>query len=167
MRFNYTVRKRKSNRTAFRILGSVFFAVAVLQFITLIKGFTKHPMLAGTFAVLLGTYGLYLIYGSIRKAAFDIVYHFAEEGLTVEHHYGETFYSYSADANPRVEFVTMVIADEAGVFYLLNVKTTKETFVVPFTMKGELCEKIYDFVNARLPKKDSENDSEKEEEENV
>ena len=166
MRYNYTVRKRKSNRTAFRILGSVFFAVAALQFITIIKGYAKHPMLAGTFAVLLGTYGLYLIYGSLRKAAFDIVYHFTEEGLTVEHHYGETFYSYSADVNPRVEFVTMVIADESGVFYLMNVKTSKETFVVPFTMKGELCEKIYEFVNARLPKKE-ENDEKEEDGKNV
>ena len=153
MRYNYTVRKRKSSRTAFRILGSVFFVVAALQFITLIKGFAKHPMLAGTFAVLLGTYGLYLIYGSLRKAAFDIVYHFTEDGLTVEHHYGETYYGYSEDADPRVEFVTMVIADEAGVFYLLNVKTSKEAFVVPFTMKGELCSKIYEFVDSRLPKK--------------
>ncbi len=159
MKYNYTVRKRKSNRTAFRVLGSVFFAVAALQFITLIKGFAKHPALAGTFAVLLGAYGLYLIYGSLRKTAFDIVYHFTEDGLTVEHHYGETYYGYSEDADPRVEFVTLVIADEAGVFYLLNVKTSRDTFVIPFTMKGELCEKIYDFVNSKLPGKKDEADA--------
>ncbi|MBR4514091.1 MAG: hypothetical protein IKO61_04320 [Lachnospiraceae bacterium] len=157
MKFNYTVRKSKGSRTAFRVLGTVFFVVAALQFITLIKGYAKHPMLAGTFAMLLGAYGLYLIYGSLRKAAFDIVYHFTEEGLNVEHHYGETSYGYTEDANPRVEFVTMVIADEAGVYYILNVKTSKEVFVIPFPMKGELCERIYEFVNARLPKKE-END---------
>ncbi len=147
MSYTYTVPKRRANRIAFRILGSTFFLIAVLQFFTLLKGLSKHPMITMVFMMVLFVYGGYLIWGSFRKAAFDITYRFDEEGLLVTHRYGVSKYSFA-----EIDFVTMVLADEAGIFYILNVKTKKDVYVIPFTMKGKYCETIYEFVNARLPK---------------
>ena len=154
MSFTYSVPKRKANRLAFRFLGSIFFLIAVLQFFTLMWGYSKHPMLTMVFMMVLGVYGLYLIWGSLRKTAFDITYRFDEEGLTVTHHYGESKYSFD-----DIDFVTMVLADPNGVFYILNVKAKKDVYVIPFTMKGELCDKIYTFVNARIKHDDEEDES--------
>lgn len=145
MSFTYTVPKRKTNRITYRITGSIFFLVAFAQFVLVAMGYGDHKILTLFFALFLGSYGVYLISSSLRKQAFDITYVFNEEGLKVTHHYGETQYSFN-----DIEFVTMVIADENMMFYVLNVKTTKDVYSIPFTMKGELCEKIYDFVNSRI-----------------
>ena len=151
MSFTYTVPKRKTNRITYRITGTIFFLVALAQFILVAKGYGNHKMLTMMFALFLGSYGAYLISSSFRKQAFDITYLFNEDGLKVTHHYGETQYSFD-----DIEFVTMVIADENMIFYVLNVKTKKDVYSIPFTMKGELCEKIYEFVNARIKHEDDE-----------
>lgn len=145
MSFTYKVPKRKSNRITYRIMGSIFFLVAFAQFFMVAKGYGNHKILTLIFALFLGSYGIYLIAASFRKQAFDITYLFNEDGLKVTHRYGETQYSFE-----DIEFVTMVIADENMMFYVLNVKTKKDLYTIPFTMKGELCEKIYEFVNARI-----------------
>ncbi len=151
MSFTYTVPKRKSNRITYRIAGSIFFLVAFAQFLLVANGYGTHKILTLIFALFLGSYGVYLLSSSFRKQAFDITYQFNEEGLKVIHHYGETQYTFD-----DIEFVTMVIADENMIFYVLNVKTTKDVYSIPFTMKGELCEKIYEFVNARIKHDENE-----------
>ena len=147
MTYNYTVQKRKANRISYRIVGIIFFAVAVLQFITLIKGFVNHLVLTTLFAGVLGFYGLYLFLMSFRKQAFDISYKFYDEGMLVTHKYGETMYSFD-----DIEFITMVIPDESLIYYMLNIKAGKEIYAIPFTNKREYCEKIYEFVNSRIKK---------------
>ena len=145
MSFTYTVSKRKNNRITYRLIGILFLLVAGAQLFLTLNGYCKHKLLTALMLTFLGFYGIYLIRASFRKQAFDITYIFNEDGLTVKHHYGESIYSFD-----DIEFVTMVIADENMIFYVLNVKTTKDAYSIPFTMKGELCEKIYEFVNSRI-----------------
>ncbi|MBR1815643.1 MAG: hypothetical protein IJ763_02975 [Lachnospiraceae bacterium] len=149
MSYNYTVQKRKANRISYRIVGIVFLMITILQFITLIKGYTSHIMLTAIFSGALGFYGMYLFLMSFRKQAFDISYKFSEEGMLVTHKYGETSYSYD-----EIEFITMVIPDESLIYYMLNIKAGKEIYAIPFTNKREYCEKIYEFVNSRIKKKE-------------
>ena len=151
MSFTYTVPKRKTNRITYRIMGTIFLLVALAQFFLVASGYGKYKMLTIIFALFLGSYGVYLISSSFRKQAFDITYMFNEDGLKVTHHYGDTMYTFN-----DIEFVTMVIADENMMFYILNVKTKKDIYSIPFTMKGELCEKIYEFVNSRIKHDDDE-----------
>lgn len=151
MSFTYTVPKRKHNRISYRVLGTIFFVVALMQFILVAKGYGNHLMLTMIFALFLGFYGVYLIRSSFRKQAFDITYVFNSDGMLVKHHYGNTQYSFD-----DIDFVTMVIADANMMFYVLNVKTNTDVYSIPFTMKGELCEKIYEFVNARIKHDDDE-----------
>lgn len=153
MTYTYTVQKRKGNRVTYRVLGIVFTIVAALQIIILVNGYAKHPMLTGLFAFLLGAYGLYLIKMSFRKQAFDITYKFSEEGMLVTHHYGEKNYTFD-----DIEFVTMVIADQNLIFYILNIKAGKDIYTIPFTMKKELCETIYEFVHSRIKHDDEDDD---------
>lgn len=152
MTYNYTVQKRKSNRITYRVIGTIFVIVAAMQTIILVNGYAKHPALTGMFALLLGAYGLYLFKMSFRKQAFDITYRFSEEGLTVIHHYGEKKYTFQ-----DIELITMVIADPNLIFYVLNIKAGKDVYTIPFTMKKELCETIYEFVHSRI-RQDDENE---------
>lgn len=152
MSYTYTVNKNKANRISYRILGSVFTVVTVLQCIVLFKGYAKHPMLTAIFVLLLGAYGIYMIRMSFRKQAFNITYVFDENGMTVKHRYGETLYTFD-----DIEFVTMVIADENMIFYMLNIKAKKDIYAIPFTMKKDLCETIYEFVNSRIKHEDDDN----------
>ncbi len=145
MSYTYSVPKRKANRFAYRFLGAVFVLISVLQFYVLLRGLAKHLMLTAIFAMLLFVYGGYLIIVSLRKQAFDITYRFDDTGMTVFHHYGTSKYTFD-----DIDFITMVIADEHMVFYVLNVKAGKNVYTIPFTMKKELCETIYEFVNSRI-----------------
>ncbi len=149
MRYSYTVPKRKYNRISYRIMGIIFTVICALQFAVIFKGISKHIMLTGIFAFLLGSYGIYLIMSSLRRQAFDITYTFSDEGIRVAHHYGETHYSYD-----EVDFITMIIPDDSMMFYMLNLKAGKHIYAIPFTMKQELCETIYELVNSHIPKKD-------------
>ena len=150
--YKYTVRKRRANRVAYRILGAIFILVAGLQTFTLIAGYAKHAILTALFVTFVGMYGFYLFIMSFRKQAFDITYIFDDNGFTVEHKYGVTNYSFD-----EIRHVTMVIPDESMIFYILNIFTDKERYTISFMMQKELCEKIYDFMHERLPKKDSGN----------
>lgn len=145
MSYTYTVNKRKANRLSYRILGIIFLAVAILQGIILFKGYAKHIFITALFAFLLGWYGLYLTRMSFRKQAFNITYVFDEDGLLVKHRYGEKRYGFDV-----IEFITMVIPDASMIFYMLNIKAGRDVYTIPFTMKKELCETIYEFVNSRI-----------------
>ncbi len=147
MRYNYTVPKRKYNRIAYRIMGFIFISISAIQFFTIFKGLSGHIMLTSLFAFGLGAYGIYLVMSSLRKQAFDITYVFSDDGIKVVHHYGETNYTYD-----KVDFITMIIPDESMLFYMLNLKAGRDLYSIPFTMKQELCEKIYELVNSHIPK---------------
>lgn len=153
MNCTYTVPKSKRNRIIYRISGIIFCTVAFLPLISFFRGAMGHPALTVLLSAFLGGYGIYLLKMSLRKLAFDIKYEFNEGGVTVNHRYGVTHYDFS-----DIEFVTMVIADEAGIFYILNMKAKKDIYTIPFTMKKELCEEIYEFINARIKKDETESD---------
>lgn len=152
MSYTYTVPKRRANRMSYRILGGVFAAISVLQFILLTTHHIKHMLLTFLFAFVLMVYGLYLITSSFRKQAFDITYRFDENGMLVTHRYGAKQYTFD-----DIEFITMVIPDASLIYYMLNIKAGRDVYTIPFTMKKDYCEAIYEFVNSRI-KKENENE---------
>lgn len=151
MNITYSVPRKKYNRIAYRIGGLIFLTIALFQAITIVSGNNPRPRLTAIFVFILGGYGMYLVYFSLKKQAFDITYTFTDEGIDITHHYGEIHYDFE-----DIEFVTMVIADEALTYYVLNLKTNKDRYTIPFPYKGELCERIYNHIDSRI-KHDDEN----------
>lgn len=151
MSYTYTVPKRRANRTAYRILGGVFSSISILQFVVLTLGNIKHMFLTFILASVLIVYGLYLVISSFRKTAFDITYRFDDKGMLVTHKYGQTQYTFD-----DINFITMIIPDATLICYMLNIKAGKDVYVIPFTMKKDYCEAIYEFVNSRLKNKEEE-----------
>lgn len=149
MSYTYTVPKRRANRVSYRILGGVFTMVAILQLTLMTLNMIDRKILGLLFAFVLAVYGLYLIFASFRKTAFDITYRFDDNGMLVTHHYGQKQYTFD-----DIDFVTMVIPDATLIYYMLNIKAGKDVYVIPFTMKKDYCEAIYEFVNARIKKND-------------
>lgn len=152
MSYTYDVPKNKYTRLSYRFLGSIFLFTALAQLYLLMKGFSEHKYLTAMFLTALGLYGIYLIAHSFRKQAYNITYRFDENGMTVRHKYGETLYTFD-----EIAFITMVIADENGIFYVLNIKAKNDIYTIPFTMKKDYCEAIYEFVNSRIKHDDEEN----------
>lgn len=152
MSYTYTVPKRRANRVSYRILGGVFAMVAILQLTLMTLNMIDRKLLGLIFAFVLAVYGLYLILASFRKTAFDITYRFDDNGMLVTHRYGQKQYTFE-----DIDFVTMVIPDATLIYYMLNIKAGKDVYVIPFTLKKDYCEAIYDFVNARLKKDSTDN----------
>lgn len=151
MGYKYKINKRKANRISYRILGAVFILIGGMQLATIIKGYANHMILTSLFILIVGMYGIYLFRMSFRKQAYSITYIADESGFTVEHHYGVSHYNYD-----EIEAVTMVIPDESMIFYILNVLTKKERYTISFMYNHELCENMYEYMHARLPKDDEE-----------
>lgn len=147
MNINYTVPKRKYNRMCYRITGIIFVCVAAFAIYAGFKAPNQHIRLTMILASFLGVYGIFLIKTSLRKLAFDIKYNFNDDGITVYHHYGESVYTWD-----DIEFCTMIIADETGICYMLNIKAGKSLYIIPFTFKKELCEQLYEHVHAHIKK---------------
>ena len=151
MTYTYAVQGNKSRRVGYRVIGGIFLVVAALQCVTLFKGYANRIALTAIFVAFCMFYGIYLVARTFKKQSFDITYKFSEEGMLVTHHYGETNYTFD-----DIEFITMVAADPEMLLCVLNIKAGKDIFNIPFTMKKEYCEKIYDFVNERIKKEEDE-----------
>lgn len=151
MTYTYAVQGNKSRRVGYRVIGGIFLVVAALQCVTLFKGYADRIVITAIFIAFCMFYGIYLVARTFKKQSFDITYKFSEEGMLVTHHYGETNYTFD-----DIEFITMVAADPEMLLCVLNIKAGKDIFNIPFTMKKEYCEKIYDFVNERIKKEEDE-----------
>ena len=141
----YTVLKNKFNRIGYRIIGLLFLVVSFLQLFFL-SNFSK-PIFTAIFAVTILYFGVFLIYRSFKKTSYSITYFFHENGIDISYKKKTIYHPFS-----NVEFITMVIPDSSMLYYILNLKIKKELFIIPFYMKKELCEKIYDFVNDKINK---------------
>ena len=149
----YTVKKNRKNRTAFRLLGAICLLVGALQICMLIIGYGRERIIGNIICIFIMLYGAYLFFSTFKKQYYDITYYFNDNDITIEHKYGKTIYSYE-DVND----VSVVVPDEEMLCYMLHLKIKNDNFVIPFTFKKDLCEKIYNHINSRIS---TENNAEK------
>ena len=95
--------------------------------------------------ILLILYGLYLFLHTFRKTMYDITYNFEEEGLRIRHVRGETVYPYD-----KIDDVSLITPEDPNQYNIISIRTGKETFVIPFTLKKAQCDTIYEFLMSHV-----------------
>ncbi len=138
---HYTVRKSKRTRISYRIAAAIIVLVPMCQFYAFIKGYGRDKRVLLILCILLFLYGLYLLIHTFKKTMYDITYNFEDDCIRIEHVRGETKYDY-ADVND----VSLVTPDDANQYNIIHLVIGKEDFVIPFTYKKELCDKVYEHL---------------------
>ncbi len=140
---NYTVKKRKATRIAYRLVG-VFFVALGAFFVATIYLFNTaqfKKVLMVAFGVALFLYGVNLVKSSFRKSAFNLTYFFDDESLRICGEKKEWTYAYN-----ELGDVQLVIPDPDFPYYMIKIDTAKDQFVLNFMGSRKKCDEIYYFL---------------------
>ncbi len=136
----YTVKKNRTTRIAYRMVGVFFLAIGI-AFVLLAgmnRGGTAGRIFKLAFGLALAAYGLMLVKASFRKSAFDLTYIFEDGQLVIRRKKKDYPVSYDKITN-----VNLVIPDPDMRYYVLKIDIGKEQFVLPFMGKRDMCDAIY------------------------
>ena len=148
----YHVKKNKMTRISYRMVGILFILVAVAQIFAVMHMQKGSRVLLGMMAVFLIFYGGYLFKMSFRRQAYDMVYEFEEAGMVLHFHNGEEKVPYA-----EIEDIEIMAPDPNLPYRIIRIKIKGIHYVLPFADNIELCEKIFQYVYARMDFPDAEN----------
>lgn len=144
----YTVHKNKATRISYRITGIVFLLLAITAIVFAFIRVGSLRVLVAIFSSIGMFYGIYLVKMSFRKQAYDITYQFSEEGILLKYHKGEETLTYD-----RIIDVSLIEPDPDIAYSIVQIKTEKEQLVLHFVDKDTYANKIFEYLNCRIVRK--------------
>lgn len=145
----YTVKKNKTTRIAYRTMGGVFIVIAFLALGFVCLSDVRYKVLVAAFAAVLLSYGCYLWKMSFRKQAYDITYRFEDAGMIVCHRKGEDKISYS-----DVLDVQVIVPDPSLAYRIMQIKVKGMQYVLYFNGNVKKCTEIYEYLDKRVERND-------------
>ena len=145
MGVSYTVKKSKSTRIGYRVLGFLFLILGILG-IVLVWRLPSMKFLVIIVALMAAFYGVYLLRASFRLQAYDISYEFTEEHIKLNTHKGERLIPYDEVADVQWVEPTPDID-----YILLQIKVGRQQFVLHFRNKRAYAEKVFAYLLERVP----------------
>lgn len=145
MGLSYTVKKSKSARIGYRVLGMIFLILGILGMV-LVWRLPSMKFLVIIVALMAAFYGVYLLRASFRLQAYDISYEFTEEHIKLNTHKGERLIPYDEVADVQWVEPTPDID-----YILLQIKVGKQQFVLHFRSKRAYAEKVFAYLLERVP----------------
>ena len=142
---NYHVKKNKRTRWTFRLLAIVILLVCTSYLVPFILGYGHLKFIGFLPCMLFSIYAVYLLIHSFRSRMYDIDYSFGMDDFKVKTHYGEKTYKYSEITN-----INHVVPENEMVYSLIHLNVGKDDYLIPFSYKKELADKIYTFLNERI-----------------
>ena len=134
----YTVKKNKQSRVSFRIAAAIIMLIPAMQIGLFIFGYGREHKIVLIVCIFLFLYGIYLLIHTFRKNQYDHIYTFDDEAMHVKHKYGEDTIPYS-----DIIDVNQIIPENENLYSIIQVKTEKEQYVIPFSFKKEMADKVY------------------------
>ena len=152
---NYHVKKRKRTRYTLRIVGFVTVVVCLSQIIAFIMGYGRGYKIGTFIAFILCLYGFYLFFNSFRSAAYDIDYEFNQDDFVIHTRYGDKRHTYD-----EIGDLNQIIPENDLFYSMIQITIGKKQYLLPFSYKKEVADKIYMFLNERVTTKTLELDIE-------
>lgn len=142
---NYHVRKKKRTRYTYRFVGFAIMLVCLSQVVMFIMGYGRDYKIGTFIAFAFLLYGAYLFANSFRAGAYDIDFEFREDDFIVHTKWGDRHYTYD-----EVNDISQVIPDNENIYSLLHIYVKNKNYILPFSYKKEVADKIYSYVNDRV-----------------
>ena len=150
--YNYHVRKRRRTRYTYRFAGIVIMMVCISQVVMFVMGYGHAYKIGTILAFGFALYGFYLFINSFRAGAYDIDYEFRDEDFIVHTKWGDRHYTYG-DVND----ISQVMPENENIYSLIHISVKRADYVLPFSYKKEVADKIYTYVNDRVMAEKLEN----------
>lgn len=142
--YTYTVKKNKTSRHTFRLLGIFLISFGILQMSLYFSGYGRKHLIATILSFLIACYGAALFIHSFKKDQYDITYTFNDSNMEVKHRKGTTKYNYSDFTD-----VSLVTPEDPNLYSIINITIGKENFIIPFSYKKNVCDTIYQFLTEK------------------
>ncbi len=142
---NYHVKKKRSTRYTYRFVGASIALLCSSQVIMFFMGYGRSYKIGTMIAFVFTLYGLYLFFNSFRAGAYDIDYEFRDEDFVVHTKWGDRTYSYG-----DVDDISHVIPENEFLYSLIHISVKRKDYVLPFSYKKEVADKIYTYINDRV-----------------
>ncbi|MBR6403701.1 MAG: hypothetical protein IKS48_10000 [Eubacterium sp.] len=142
---NYHVKKSRKTRYTYRFVGLAIVFVCVTQIVAFLMGYGHTHKIGTFFAFAFTMYGIYLFMNSFRSGAYDIDYEFKENEFIVHTKYGKKTYSYD-----QITDLNQIIPENELFYSIIQITVETKQFILPFSYKKEVADKIYAFLNERI-----------------
>ena len=142
---NYHVRKKRRTRYTYRFVGISIAFLCSSQVVLYFMGYGHSHKFATILCFAFALYGLFLFFNSFRAGAYDTDYEFRDEDFVVHTKWGDRHYTYG-DVND----ISHVIPENENLYSLIHISVKNKDYVLPFSYKKEVADKIYTFVNDRV-----------------
>ena len=152
---NYHVKKKKRTRYTLRIVGFTAMLVCMTQLIAFFMGYGRGYRIGTFIAIILCVYGFYLFINSFRSAAYDIDYEFNKDDFVIHTRYGDKHHTYD-----EIGDLNQIIPENDMFYSIIQITIGKKQYLLPFSYKKEVADKIYAFLNERVTTKTLELDLE-------
>ena len=134
----YSVKKNKQSRISFRIAAIIIMLIPAMQIALFIMGYGRQHKIVLILCIFLFCYGIYLFIHTMRKNQYDHTYTFDDDAMHVKHKYGEDTIPYS-----EIIDVNQIIPENENLYSIIQVKTAKEQYIIPFSFKKEMADAVY------------------------
>lgn len=145
----YTVRKNKWNRFAFRFVGFVFVIVALSSIIAFIysikKGQKVYAALTGMLICACLAYGIYLIKETFKFQAYDIRYIFENDKIRLIGKHRERKILYK-----DIDDIGYVVPSPDMDYSIIQIKVKKNQYIIPYMNKSDKAQEMYKFLNEKV-----------------
>lgn len=145
MGLTYTVKKSKAGRLGYRITGIIFLLLGIAGMIIVWRTPSMRFLVIAV-ALVAAFYGIYLLKASLRQQAYDITYEFTEEHIRLKLHNKEQILPYG-----EVKGVQWIEPSPDMDYFMIQIRTKKQQYVLHFTNKRSYGEKIFAYLMERVP----------------
>ena len=152
---NYHVKKKRRTRYTLRIVGFATVLVCMSQVFMFIMGYGRGYKISTFICMLLSIYGFYLFFNSFRSAAYDIDYEFNQDDFVIHTKYGDKRHTYD-----EIGDLNQIIPENEMYYSIIQITIGRKQYILPFSYKKEVADKIYSFLNERVTTKTLELDVE-------
>ena len=141
----YSVKRKPNSRYTFRIMGIILMVLGVTQIAGFILIHGNSHMVGTIICALLGAYGAYMFVHSFNPTLYNIIYEFNEDNIVVKTKKKERVYKYS-----DITTCAQIIPENEMVYSIIHLAFGKDDYVIPFSYKKEVSDKIYADLNSRM-----------------
>ena len=135
--------KRKGTRIAYRIVG-MLFALAGLACMWWSMG-GHYRILKAVVAIMLMSYGFYVIRASFRSAAYDAMYLFGPDVVTILQKKKSVVIPYE-----KITGYTMIEPDPDLRYYIIKFDVNRQSYIVPFAGAKAKSESVYNIFREKV-----------------
>lgn len=141
----YTVKKNKANRIAMRGVAILFLLIAIVRLVVVIVS-KEHTNIVLTIILCAGglTYGIFLLWHTLKVQAYDITYVFGDKTMTLQSHRGEKKIGYG-----EITDLGYVVPNENMDYSIIQLYIGKEQYVLPFMGKSEVGKALYGMLKLK------------------